>query len=291
MNSNDPNVTVVGPPSLSALNTDLLTGTVNGWFDADYFQSGSIHVIASAGISAGAITFEQANDPAAPAVALSAYEVALTNANPSVAAITIAANASRLFVCPINARYVRARISTAFVGGTVRAVGVLSFKAASLNTVNVQQATAANLNATVSGTVTANLGTGSLAAGTNAIGDVGVQYRANAGGGASMANVVSAATTNPTVVKASAGRVVGGVLCNTNAAIRFLKFHNTSAAPTAGAGVVATVPLPPNQPVNLEFVGGLAFATGISYTIVTGAAAADATAVGASEVTGFIAFA
>ncbi|MFK5165316.1 hypothetical protein, partial [Propionibacterium freudenreichii] len=75
----------------------------------------------------------------------------------------------------------------------------------------------------VSGTVTANIGTGSLAAGTNLVGDVGFQVRANATGAATIANVVSAATTNPTLVKASAGRILGGTLVNTNAAIRYLK--------------------------------------------------------------------
>lgn len=143
----------------------------------------------------------------------------------------------------------------------------------------------------VSGTVTANIGTGSLAAGTNAIGDVGLQVRANATGAASMANVISAATNNPTVVKASAGRVLGFCLTNTNAAIRFLKFHNTSAAPTPGSGVVATIPLPPNQSVDITIPQGMGFSTGISYTIVTGAATTDTAAVAANEITGTIVFA
>jgi hypothetical protein len=42
-------VVLVGPASLSALNADLLTGTVNGWYDARSFQSASVQVIASAG--------------------------------------------------------------------------------------------------------------------------------------------------------------------------------------------------------------------------------------------------
>jgi hypothetical protein len=56
-------VVLVGPASLSALNADLLTGTVNGWYDARSFQSASVQVIASAGITAGAFIFEQTNDP------------------------------------------------------------------------------------------------------------------------------------------------------------------------------------------------------------------------------------
>ncbi|MGK3947030.1 hypothetical protein ABK046_52760, partial [Streptomyces caeruleatus] len=60
----------------------------------------------------------------------------------------------------------------------------------------------------VSGTITANIGTGSIAAGTNAIGDVGVQYRANATGAASVANVLSPATPAVQTIKASAGRLL-----------------------------------------------------------------------------------
>ncbi len=89
----------------------------------------------------------------------------------------------------------------------------------------------------VSGTVTANIGTGSLAAGTNAIGDVGLQVRANATGAMTGHHVVSAATTNVAQIKATAGRVYGWCLSNTTASWRFVKLHNVASA-TAGSGVV-----------------------------------------------------
>lgn len=135
----------------------------------------------------------------------------------------------------------------------------------------------------VSGTVTANIGTGSLAAGTNAIGDVGVQYRANATGAASRSHVISAATANPTIVKASAGRLLGWNISNTNAAFRYVKFHNQATSPTAGTGVVQTVAVPPNSNVNLVIDGGIGFATGIAMTTVTGAADNDSAAVGLND--------
>lgn len=148
-------VVLVGPASLSALNTDLLTGTVNGWYDARSFQSASVQVIASAGITAGALIFEQTNDPVlAPAgVPLRAYESALINSNPIVAAVTIAASTNRIWTVPLDARYFRVRISTAFTGGTVRVSAVLSERPAFYPVVNVQQAVAANLltTATASG--------------------------------------------------------------------------------------------------------------------------------------------
>jgi hypothetical protein len=124
-----------------------------------------------------------------------------------------------------------------------------------------------------------------------AIGDVGQQYRANATGAASGAHIVSAASTNATVVKAGAGRVLGWCLANTNAAYRYVKLHNQTTTPTAGTGVVRTIALPPNNSVTFTIEGGIAFATGIGLTIVTGAADADATAVGLNDVVGDLFFA
>lgn len=143
----------------------------------------------------------------------------------------------------------------------------------------------------VSGTVTANIGTGSLAAGTNAIGDVGLQVRANATGAATIHHIVSTASTNASVVKAGAGRVLGYCLSNTTAAWVYVKFHNQTTAPTAGSGVVMTVGIPPNGKAECAIPQGIGFATGIGRTIVTGATDADATAVTANAVVGDVFFA
>jgi hypothetical protein len=133
--------------------------------------------------------------------------------------------------------------------------------------------------------------TPALAAGTNLAGDVGQQYRANATGAASGAHIVSAATTNATSVKGSAGRVLGWSLSNNSAAWRYVKLHNQTTTPTAGTGVVRTIAIPPGGISNFTLEGGIAFSTGIGLTIVTGAADADATAVGANEVVGDLFFA
>lgn len=130
-----------------------------------------------------------------------------------------------------------------------------------------------------------------LPAGTNLTGDVGVQYRANATGAASGSHVVAAATTNPTIVKAAAGRVLGWVLANTTASWVWVKLHNSATAPTAGAGVVRTIPIPPNGLAQLAIEGGIAFSTGIGLTTVTGSADADATAVTAGAIVGELFFA
>jgi hypothetical protein len=142
-----------------------------------------------------------------------------------------------------------------------------------------------------SGTVGTVSNLAAIAAGTNAIGDVGVQYRATATGAATIRHIVSAASTNATSVKAAAGRVVGWQLANTTAAWRYVKLHNIATAPTAGAGVVQTIGIPPNGVASGTHAGGIGFATGIGLTIVTGAADADATAVAANDVVGDIFFA
>lgn len=142
-------------------------------------------------------------------------------------------------------------------------------------------------------TITANQGTMvALPAGTNAVGDFGGQYRANATGAATPHHIVSAASTNAANIKASAGRVVGWGLVNTTASYQYVKLHNSAAAPTAGAGVAMTIAIPPNSVNNSPpSFGGIAFGTGIGRTIVTGSADTDATATTLGAVVGDIYFA
>lgn len=137
----------------------------------------------------------------------------------------------------------------------------------------------------VSGTVTAG-----ISAGTNAIGDVGLQVRANATGAASIHHIVAAGSTNVAQIKATAGRVLGYCLSNTTASWRYVKLHNVASA-TAGAAVAMTIGIPPNGKCECSVAQGIAFATAISRSIVTGAADNDTTAVTANDVVGDIYFA
>jgi hypothetical protein len=141
---------------------------------------------------------------------------------------------------------------------------------------------------TVSGTVTSNIGTGSLAAGTNLIGNVSPEARAGTAGAITATHHVSAATTNATVAKASAGRLMGFCLSNTTAAWVYIAFHNSSTTPTAGTGVVRKFGIAPGATLLIEFMYGISFATGIGFTTVTGSADADATAVTAGALVGEI---
>lgn len=199
--------------------------------------------------------------------------------NAGVAAATF--NAAGLWTAPVLARFFRLRLTTATTAGTTT-LAVTGFQYL------VGQPVAQPVVA--SGTVTANIGTGALAAGANAIGDVGLQVRANATGAASIHHMVSAATTNVAQIKATAGRVLGYCLSNTTASWRYVKLHNVASA-TAGAAVAMTIGIPPNGKAQCNLAQGIGFATAISRSIVTGSADADATAVGVGDVVGDIFFA
>jgi hypothetical protein len=140
----------------------------------------------------------------------------------------------------------------------------------------------------VSGTVTANIGTGALAAGTNAIGDIGIQYRGSSTGAGTVTNLNCPATPAAQNVKATAGRLIGFYLVNTNTTIRWLKVFNASAPTLASTAAVMRVPLPQNQPVYVSFDGGMAFSSAITFAISSTGALTDATgAVTLDDVTGF----
>lgn len=101
-----------------------------------------------------------------------------------------------------------------------------------------------------------------------------------------VSSINSAATTNATVVKGSAGTVYGVLLSNINAAARFVKFYNKATAPTVGTDTpIITIQIPANTTLNFP-IGelGLRFTTGIGLAITANAADSDTTAVAVSEI-------
>ena len=141
------------------------------------------------------------------------------------------------------------------------------------------------------GTATVTFTQPALVAGSALFGDVAQQYRGSATGAASGTHLISAATTNPTVVKAGAGRLLGYVLANNAATMVYVKFHNQTTTPTAGTGVVRSVGIPAGRTIAFSLEGGIAFSTGIALTTVTGAADANNTAVALNDIVGDIFFA
>lgn len=123
---------------------------------------------------------------------------------------------------------------------------------------------------TVDGTVTANLAP-------------------TTSGGCTMSSTLSSASSNTaTSVKGSAGQLYGIYVSNTNASARWLKFYNTSSTPTAGSGTPVLRLLIPGNTSGVagafEFSNGVAFSSGIGFTITGAVADNDTTAISANEV-------
>ena len=180
---------------------------------------------------------------------------------------------------------VRARVS-AYTSGSATVV-IRAMQAAGM----VFNLPAGQTTQPVSGTVTANIGTGSIAAGTNAIGDVGVQYRTSTTGAASIVNVLSPATPAGQSVKGSAGRLLGFAVSNTNAAVRYLKIFNATAVTPGTTSALTEIAIPPNQTITINFEGGIGFATGIMIMVTAAQGLTNNGAITGNEVNGFVAFA
>lgn len=123
--------------------------------------------------------------------------------------------------------------------------------------------------------------------GTNTIGNVGLAPRTS--GGLSVSRLISAASTNETEAKATPGQVYGVIATNINAAVRYLKLYdNTAAGTTIGTTTPKmTIAIPGNAAgAGIVFMidQGIAFGTGITYGTTTGAADADTGAVAANEI-------
>ena len=258
------------------MNTNLLTNGASDWYDAGQFHSVTFQ-IQTVGVSAGVLTFEQTNDiTRSPAGnLLQVCDLTTQNTNP-VTSLTLAANATRLFGASIKARYVRVRVSTAVVGGNVSCSGVFSQQPFTDTIFNIQQATAFNLQTTAT-----------IAPGANLVGDVGNQARATTGGIVAPFRLLSsAATTNATLIKASAGRLFLIVGRNNVASIRYLKFYNKASAPTVGTDVpVLTIALDASSRFEIDLNPyGQFFTTGIAFAITGAVADNDTTAIAAADI-------
>lgn len=96
----------------------------------------------------------------------------------------------------------------------------------------------------------------------------------------------SAATTNATSAKATAGDVFSINGNNASAGVIYLKLYNKATAPTVGTDTpFLTLALKASLPFEFSFPS-LYMGTGIAYALTTGAADADNTAVGAGDILG-----
>lgn len=87
-------------------------------------------------------------------------------------------------------------------------------------------------------------------------------------------------------IKATAGKVYGWMVHNTNAALRYLKFYDgTAATVIVGTTVpVLTIPLLATNHQSFSIPAGIKFSTAITVAATTGLADNDTGAPGANEV-------
>jgi hypothetical protein len=110
-----------------------------------------------------------------------------------------------------------------------------------------------------------------------------VNLSAPTSGGCTIGATQSAASTNATSVKGSAGLLCGGTVINTTATLYYLRLYNLASAPTCSSatGFVATIPVPASTSgagtvINLGTYGAT-FATGIGFCLTGGGSSTDNT--------------
>lgn len=118
-------------------------------------------------------------------------------------------------------------------------------------------------------------------------GNWNVSVVASTSGGCVPYHLVSAATTNATSIKGSAGQFYSMAGYNTNAAPRYLKLYDKASAPTVGTDTPVWVMMLPGNAAgagaNLSLPLPLACTLGLAFAITGGIADNDTTSVGAGD--------
>lgn len=96
-------------------------------------------------------------------------------------------------------------------------------------------------------------------------------------------HLASAASTNLTLVRAGFCLLLGWSITNTNAAARYIVFHDTSKIPIAGANVYLKYGIPASGAANMAWSWPIPFRNGMGISLVTGAADTDVAAVAAND--------
>jgi hypothetical protein len=108
------------------------------------------------------------------------------------------------------------------------------------------------------------------------------------GGGASTYKLISLASTNANVVKASKSNLSSIIAIGLTSDVRYLKFYNKATAPTVGTDVpVLTIPIPANTQgagLAISFKDSVEFDLGIGIAITSGSSDNDTGAIGAGDV-------
>ena len=97
-------------------------------------------------------------------------------------------------------------------------------------------------------------------------------------------HLVSAATTNATLVQSGQTQLGGYYLSNINAAARYVKLYDKATAPTVGTDVPKwTLMIPAGAAANVQFPSPMLFVLGLGFGTTTGAADNDSGAVASGD--------
>lgn len=111
-----------------------------------------------------------------------------------------------------------------------------------------------------------------------------VQETPATSGGLTKHRLLSAATTNATSVKGSAGQLYTAIVSNMTAAAKFFKLYDKASAPTVGTDTpVYTIPVQANSTLVIEDSYGFPFTLGLAYALTGAIGDADTTAVAAND--------
>lgn len=209
-------------------------------------------------------------------------------------AVATTFNAAGYWVIPAVGPRLRLRLTTATTAGTTTIRAWCTALAPTITPTSLT-VTASNLSCNVAqmNGVAVTMGNGTSGTGVQRVA-IASDNTANsnpwldtlvpsaAQGASTTHHLISAASTNATSVKASAGTVNTLQCSNSNAAARYLKLYNKASAPTVGTDTpVMTILVPPTQTIFVDTGAyGIRFSTGIAYALTTGIAVADTGAVG-----------
>lgn len=188
-----PDQYITGQATSTGGNNIFLASAGTGSTDATGFKSGSVQIVTTA--TTGAMIFEHSNDNInfQPMIVFRSDSV-----SSNALGIAFTPTSSQfIYHFPIKARYIRCRITTT-LGATAQAFLRLSQESWAPITPNIINATAANLNATVTGSVTASIAASQTLATVTTVSTVSSISSANTAIPGVVTDVASAALTTTT---------------------------------------------------------------------------------------------
>lgn len=252
-----------------AINTDLLI--------IDCAQFRSIGLTCTSMGTSGVVTVFWTNDLSITGTAGSLFRPSIGSADQ-----VTTFNAAGTWNTPVLARFARVRLTTATTAGTTTITAALF------------QQPIGSMNQTINSISNSVTTSTSLTSGTTLVGDVGMQYRNTATGGASVVSVISPATPAAATVKGSAGRLIGWQLQNSATALRSVKLFNATAPTLGTTSAIFEIDIPAGGRSEVNLPGGIgAFGTACTYSVTSAKGLTDNTATGLAlgDVSGAIFFA